>query len=289
MIAPITHVDLRGYRFAISETGSGAPVIMVHGSVSDHRTWQRQMQMLGRRRVISYSRRYHWPNSPIEEGVDYAMEEQVLDLAALVRHVASAPVDLIGHSYGAYLCLLLAIREPRLVNSMVLAEAPVIPLFVRIPPGVGEIARLMASRPRAALSIMRFAAGGMIPATRAFRQGNRDKGLRLFGEAVLGATTFRSLSAERMLQVQDNLIQEEFLGSGLAPLDWQWLVSIEKPVMLMRGERSPAFFGCLTDRLAELLPNARCCTIPSASHIMHEDNAAAFSLEAEKFLNETNR
>lgn len=289
MIAPITHVDLRGYRFAISETGSGAPVIMVHGSVSDHRTWQQQMQMLGRRRVISYSRRYHWPNSPIEEGVDYAMEEQVLDLAALVRHIAPGPVDLIGHSYGAYLCLLLAIREPKLVNSMILAEAPVIPLFVRLPPGISDIARLMASRPRAALSILRFVAGGMIPATRAFRQGNPEKGLRLFGKAVLGANTFRGLSSERMLQVQDNFIQAEFLGSGFAPLDWRWLVSIEKPVMLMRGEQSPVLFGHLTNRLAELLPDVRCCTIPSASHIMHEDNAEAFALEAEQFLMETNR
>lgn len=47
------------------------------------------------------------------------------------------------------------------------------------------------------------------------------------------------------------------------------------PALLLTGDRSPAFLLRLTDRLEELLPNPERVEIPLASHVMHEENAAA--------------
>src|SRR6266498_1583759 len=53
-------VSANGLSFAYVDEGSGTPVVLVHGSVSDYREWSKQMSQLARHyRVIAYSRRYH--------------------------------------------------------------------------------------------------------------------------------------------------------------------------------------------------------------------------------------
>jgi pimeloyl-ACP methyl ester carboxylesterase len=87
-----------------------------------------------------------------------------------------------------------------------------------------------------------------------------------------------------MKQVRENLIAAEFLGSGFAPLRDDWVAGIEKPVLLLSGARSPALFHRIIERLHTLLPDSRRIDIAAASHIIHEDNAAAFDEALTTFL-----
>ena len=97
-------IDINGYGIEYHEQGNGEPLVLVHGSASDARTWNPQRDAFAERhRVITYSRRYHWPNEPIPEGRDYSMNEQVDDLQELLRSLDIAPTHLIGHSYGAFM------------------------------------------------------------------------------------------------------------------------------------------------------------------------------------------
>jgi pimeloyl-ACP methyl ester carboxylesterase len=62
MAATAAKLAIGGYEFQIVEEGHGQPVLFVHGSVSDHRTWQPQVGAFAARfRAVAYSRRYHWP------------------------------------------------------------------------------------------------------------------------------------------------------------------------------------------------------------------------------------
>ncbi|MEX0955671.1 MAG: alpha/beta hydrolase [Rhizobiaceae bacterium] len=280
-----TTLKAHGYEFAFVERGDGAPVIFVHGSVSDYRTWSEQLESFATRyRAVAYSRRHHWPNRPIPEGADYAMDQQADDLAAMIEVVAAAPAHLIGHSYGAFLCLLVAMKRPDLVRSLVLSEPPVVPLFVSNPPKSGELLTLFLSRPRTAMAILTFGMRGLAPATKAIEAGDAERAIAIFGKAVLGAEAYAALPSERMKQVRDNLIAAEFLGSGLADLPEDRVREVRCPVLLPVGSHSPALFHRLTARLAELLPAARRADIPGASHIIHEDNAAAFDKAVLEFL-----
>jgi non-heme chloroperoxidase len=277
------HID--GASFEYVDGGSGEPVVFVHGSCSDHRTWQRQQDEFSKRfRAVTYSRRYHWPNERIHGGIDYSMTEQVDDLQTLLRSLDTAPAHLVGHSYGAFLCLLLAVRQPALVRTLVLAEPPVLPLFVSIPPGPAEILKLLASRPRTALAIMKFGATGIGPATAAFKRNDMESGMRHFGIAVLGRDVYCRLDASRLEQTRANLIRAELLGSGFAPLSSDQVRSVEAPTLLVTGQRSPGLFHRLTDRLEELLPHAERIEVPAASHLMHEENASAYNTAVQSFL-----
>jgi len=94
-------MEIRGAELAVFRSGSGAPVVFVHGSASDHRTWSPQVAPLSERfEVITYSRRYHRPNDHIASGADYSMSQHADDLEALIKKLDVGPVHLVGHSYG---------------------------------------------------------------------------------------------------------------------------------------------------------------------------------------------
>ena len=265
--------------------GRGEPLVLVHGSASDYRTWHWQREEFAQLyHVITYSRRFHWPNDPIHEAEDYSMGQQVDDLRALLHSLNRRPVHIVGHSYGAFLGLLLAMREPALVRTLVLAEPPVITLFVSNQPKPLELLRLLLIRPRTATAIIKLGAQGLGPATAAAKQDDMEKAMRLFGTAVLGRETYHGLSEQRKEQVRVNLIKSEFLGSGYSPLTAQKLRNIQIPTLLLNGQSSPRVFHRLADRLEELLPNSERKEIPRASHMMHEDNAPAFNTAVLEFL-----
>lgn len=283
--AILSNIDLNDSSFKYVECGNGEPLVFVHGSASDYRTWQTQQDEFCKHfRTITYSRRYHWPNEPIDEEADYSMDEHVYDLEAIIQSLGVAPAHLVGHSYGALVCLLLAVKAPQLVRNLVLAEPPAITLFVSNSPKPLEVLKLLINRPRTATALIKFGATGIGPATAAVKRDDMEEAMRLFGTATLGSDAYRRLSESRRDQVRANLIKAEFLGSGFPPLDAEQLRNIQAPTLLVCGQASPRLLHRLADRLQELLPHVERIEIPEASHIMHEDNAAAYNAAVLSFL-----
>ena len=278
-------LDVNGISLEYFENGNGEPLVLVHGSHSDYRTWELQQEEFAKHfRVITYSRRYHWPNKPIPDNADYSMIEHVDNLEALLASLDASPAHLVGHSYGVFLCLLLAIRAPKLVRSLVLTEPPVITLFVSDPPKLTEILKLLVTQPRLAAAIIRFGATGIAPAKRAAKKNDMEAATRIFGKAILGRKFYNDLSEERLEQVRPNAIQAEFLGTGFAPLDSGDLSDIQIPTLLVTSQHSAVLFRRLADRLEELLPNAEQIKIEDSSHIVHEDNAPDYNKAVLAFL-----
>lgn len=234
--------------------------------------------------TIAYSRRYHYPNETIAENADYSMAEQLDDLIAFVQSLDDKPIHVVGHSYGAFLAIFLAIRNPELIRSLVLEEPPIFTLFISIPPKPQEILRLLLTRPRTAIAIIRFAVTGLNPATQAAENDNMDEALRIFGSAVLGQDSFNSLSAERLEQARVNTFKAEILGSGFLPLDADDVSRIQIPTLLINGANSPAIFHRFLDRLHELVPDSERIIIPGASHSSHEDNPDSYNSAVQSFI-----
>jgi len=265
---------VNGVSLAYRENGSGEPVVLVHGTGSDLRTWDGQIGPLSaRHRTIAYSRRYARPNVDIEVGVDDQMLPHVEDLAGLLGTLDIPAAHLVGHSWGGFIALLTAIRHSQRVRSLVLLEPPVLPLFVGTPPRPSEILGLLVRRPRTALAIIKLGAGAFEPARKAHLRGDDEAGLRAFGRGVLGKASFEALSEARRQQIWENRLaaRAQILGAGFPPLRDDEVRRVEALTLLLCGDRSPAIFHRLTDRLAELLPNVERAEIAGASHIMQED------------------
>jgi pimeloyl-ACP methyl ester carboxylesterase len=280
-------VTANGVSLEYQECGSGEPVVLVHGGLSDYRIWQTQREALGQKyRAIAYSCRYHWPNDPAPPDAAHPITEHVDDLQALVTALGAAPAHLIGNSSGGLLCLLAAIRAPELVRSLVLLEPFVLPLLVSVPPKPVELLKLALRHPRMAATVLQFGARGLGPAQAAFERGDLEKGLQLFTRAVLGPRGVDRMTETRRAQAHDNLdIFASQLTRGTFPsIDPDDVRRITVPMLLLSGEQSPPIMRVLTDRLHDLLPKANRIEIPRASHDAQVDNPSAVTDAALTFL-----
>lgn len=70
-------------------------------------------------------------------------------------------------------------------------------LFTSPLPQPSELLKVLVTRPRMALAIIRFCVRGVAPVTKAFRRGNDLVETRLHGDAALGSGRFAWLSEER--------------------------------------------------------------------------------------------
>src|SRR6266700_4240263 len=109
--------------------GQGETLIFIHGSLSDLTYWQYPVTVFSKYfHVITYSRRYNWPNTntPVK---NYSAVTDAEDLAALIKTLHLGKVHLIGHSYGALTALFFAMKYPQQLLSMALAEPPAVSLL----------------------------------------------------------------------------------------------------------------------------------------------------------------
>lgn len=179
-------VKINDVSLEYEERGSGATVIFVHGGISDYRIWKNQVEAFSKYyRVITYSRRYHYPNKWTGDGSDYTVTLHANDLADLILALKAGKVNLIGNSYGAYTSLLTAIDHPELVNTLVLNEPPVLPLLVANPDNPLQLLSLFLNDFSTAKNFMQFGLRHMKPAAKAFKENQMEKGVRLFADGAL--------------------------------------------------------------------------------------------------------
>jgi len=277
-----------GTTLAYVELGDGEPVVFLHGDISDLRTWEQQMAPIGAgHRVIAYSRRFFRPNEEGAAGADYTWPRHVDDLLVFLDATKAAPAHLVGNSSGAYIALLAAIRQPDAVRTLVLEEPPVMALLMSTPPRPAGMLKLFARTPRTAFSLMKYGVTVMVPAEKAFRRGDDDKGMKTFARGVLGGPAFFDrLSPARLRQIKDNVepIKQQLLTGGLPPLADNDLRRMSVPTLIVTGERTAAAMHPLMDRLQELLPNVERVAVPNASHFMHEDNPQVLNKAILDFL-----
>lgn len=277
-------IDVNDYVFDYTDEGTGDAVVCSHGALCDRRIWEKQrVAIAGEYRLIAHSHRYHWPGQSVDEGVGVQMEEQVEDLEALIGELDLAPAHLVGNSSGAYICLMVAIRKPELVRSLVLAEPAAFTLFMSIPPKPLDLPRLLLTRPRTGIPLTRFFATAFGPSMVAFKRGDREAGARKFLNGVLGPRGYASMPEEQLEQVCDNSFPEQFQGSFM-PMTDDEVRNLRVPTLLVDGDRSPTFFARLNDRLEELLPSVERAVIPDASHCPQVDNPEKFNSAVLSFL-----
>lgn len=270
---------LNGASFAYRAHGRGEPMVLVHASISDLRSWEPLEPLVAAHfRVINYSRRFAHPNRPIDDGAEESFAPHVEDLVALIEALDLGKVHLVGNSSGAFVCLLAAQRRPDLVRTLTLEEPPVVSMFLQaLPPTAGEVLKLLFSSPGALLALLKFGAGAIGPATKAFTEGRDDDALDLFGRGVLGDEAYAKLSPARKRQMSDNLKAHRaaLLGAGLPIFTPADAGAIRVATQLVRGSDTPDFQRRINERLAALIPGAKDVCIPNASHLVHEDNPRA--------------
>lgn len=259
-------VGVDGLTLHYIELGQGTPVVLVHGTLEDYRTWDGQLEAFSKGyRLISYSRRYHYPNEWPKDATDFSVTLHARDLAAFIKALNLPPVHLVGHSYGAFIAFLVARDHPEVIRSLTLGEPPVWPLLKTTPEGD---ALLSAAITRS------------IATSEAFKQGNDEEGVRRFVNGVLGDGSYEKIPPPVLKRVMDNV--QELKGEAASrdlfpPTTCEDVQKVKAPTLLVDGELSPKVFHLVDDMLERCLLSVERATIPAASHQMEVENPQAFN------------
>jgi len=108
-------------RLAVAESGTGAPIVLLHGLTASKRYVVMGSKVLerGGHRVIAYDARGHGDSSPAPERTAYAYEDLGLDLVGVLDALGIERAVFAGASMGAHTALWLALREPQRVAALV--------------------------------------------------------------------------------------------------------------------------------------------------------------------------
>lgn len=260
---------INGYDMSYVEAGSGAPLLLVHGSLCDYRFWRPQMEPLAaQRRVIAVSLRHYWPESWDGKGDGFSAQQHADDLVGFITTLGAGPVDLVGHSRGGTVAWLLARQQPQLLRSLTLAE-----------PGLGVGAVTGEQSTDMDRSGFRQRALTLLQA------GDADAGLELFIDTVSGAETWARMVPWLKRMMRDNA--NTLFGQVAEPYETVTAATartLRQPLLLIGGAQSPQPYPAVLNALAALLPDARRATIANASHAMNLWNAPAFNQALQSFL-----
>jgi len=98
----LKNVCVNGVQLHYLESGSGIPVVLIHGGLGDYREWNSQIGRISNHyRMIAYSRRYNYPNDNADILPDHSAIVEARDLAALLDALKLERVHVVGYSYGA--------------------------------------------------------------------------------------------------------------------------------------------------------------------------------------------
>src|SRR3954471_8343353 len=113
-----THIGTVAYRRA----GAGPALVLLHGGLSDGRSWTPQLQSLAHDYDV-----VAWDapgcGGSADPAADLCLADYADAVAALIRALGPGPVHLAGHSFGAGLAIDVYGRHRQLVRSLVLSGA----------------------------------------------------------------------------------------------------------------------------------------------------------------------
>jgi pimeloyl-ACP methyl ester carboxylesterase len=261
---PYYSVD--GVRLYYNETGSGAPLLLIHGLGSSGRDWAEQVDhFAGEYRVLRVDLRGHG-RSERGEG-PYHMARFAREVAVLLRKRGAVPAHVVGLSMGGMVALQLGADAPGLVRSLVVANS-VADAELRTWHDVW----FYLSR-RTAVQVLGMRRVGQILARRLFVKPGQEDLRREF---------------VRRWAKND---KQAYLWSVDAIMGWSvWdrLSSIAAPTLLLAAEHdySPVAEKI---RMAAQMPHADLTVIEEARHALPVERPDAFNAAVETFLEDVSR
>ena len=263
---------VNGYDMAYMERGSGPTLVLVHGSLSDYRTWAPLLtELSAENRVIALSLRHAYPERWDGKGNDLSLSGHAKDVSSFIKALGVGPVHLLGHSRGAGVALLAASMHPEQVRSLILAD--VYP-FKTLLPNTAPVKTEMEKRMAVSLMVLAH-----------YEQHDTEGGLITYVNHIAGPDAWDNTGEAQRERLRSNLwTQLSLLTDAETPLKCAELSKISAPVLIVTGDHSPQIYAYSNDAAKACLQHADKATISDAGHLMFQANPTAFTTEVQFFV-----
>lgn len=245
--------------------GTGSrEMLAVHCSLAHSGTWRGLAEAMdGQVAITAFDMLSHGRSPDWDRNGDY----QDRNVDAGLSLLSDAPVDLIGHSFGATVALRMALARPQNVRSLILVEPVLFRVAVEDAP---EVARRTQEDSK--------------PFVEAFEAGDEALAARLFNRSwssgaprwpdLPEATRAAMTRAIHIVPACDAAVYQDRPGVLRPGI----LQGLDLPVLLVRGGETQPIISVVNEGLARRLTNARSEVIEGAGHmvsITHPTETAA--------------
>ncbi|MFN8621641.1 MAG: alpha/beta fold hydrolase [Chloroflexota bacterium] len=261
-----TYTAPDGTRYAVTRSGQGTPVLLLHGFTGRADDWMPFRPALERLTApIAVDLLGHGASDAPHDPARHAVERQAADLAAFLRAQGAAPAHVAGYSFGARVALRLAVDHPDVVASLLL-ESP----SAGIADPDARAAR-RAADDDLARDLERDGIAAFV---------ERWEALPLFaGERALPAADRAATHAARLRNDPYGLAAS-LRGAGqgaMAPLH-EALATITVPTTVIAGALDQAGLP-RAQSVARAIPSARLVVVPETGHAVHREQPARLARE----------
>jgi pimeloyl-ACP methyl ester carboxylesterase len=248
--------EVNGTRLAYEVTGSGSPVVFVHGFALDQRLWDDQIAAFATDyRVVRYDLRGFGRSAPPRPGESYTHAD---DLRALMAYLGIERATVVGLSLGGWVALEFTVSYLAMVSALVLVDAAL--REYRYDPAFGKFMGKL------------YGTGRTDPA--AAKKFWLD-------HPFFAVTRSRPDAAERMSAMVDDYSGWHWANEDphppLVPPAVQRLKEVTVPTLVVIGELDLPDFRGIADFLVAGIPTARRAEIPAAGHLPNMEEPAAFN------------
>lgn len=254
-----------GTPIAFWRSGTGPPLLLIHGATADHTTtWRSVLAPLERRfTVCAMDRRGRGGSG---DSTAYELAREADDVVAVLEAI-DAPSHVLGHSFGGLCALEAALRTSRMAK-LVLYEGVALRGADAYPPGVIDRLRGMIERGEAEgalVAMMRDVAG--------------------MAEDEIDVLRSQTTAWQRRI---DNArrVARELEADASYVFDPGRFAEMRTPTMLLVGEMSLPRELDNARGVAAALPNARVVVLPGQQHVAMHTDPDLFVREVVSFLSE---
>jgi pimeloyl-ACP methyl ester carboxylesterase len=253
-----------GTAIAYQRSGTGTPLVLVHGTLGSSRRWPVLPALEKTFTVYAVERRGYGESG---DAAPYAIEREYEDIAALVNAIGNGGdgVNLLGHSFGGLCVLEAALLTPRL-SHLVVYEPSLLPVPGKaLYPGdiIDRFESLLDAGDREAVVVTMFRELVNMPE----HEIELLKASPVFPALVSAAHTVpRESRAEEAYRFEPERFKH-----------------FDVPTLLLLGGDSPEFFKTTIEKWHATLPNSRIVVLPG-QHIAHYTAPDLFVETLQTFL-----
>ena len=255
-------LDVTGVRLHYSDSGTGRPVVLVHGNVvtgDDYNTSGVAERLLGSCRVVIFDRPGYGYSERPRWRPWAAFEQAELLHQALTQIGVERPV-VVGHSWGTLVALALAIRHPKDTAGLVLLSGYYFPTFrldaLMVAPGatpvLGDVLRYTISPLFGWLTM---------PLTKRIMFAPASITRRFMAE-------YSNAMALRPWQIRATCVDGVLMVPSARSLQAHY-GELTMPVAIMAGDGDKVVSSKLAERLRAAIPGSSLRIIQGAGHMVH--------------------
>lgn len=264
-------VEVNGYPMAYQDTGSGTPLVLIHGGLVDYRTWRKQIPVFSESyRTIAVCLRHFYPEK--WDGVcnDFSVDQHASDVAALIKKLNLGKVHLIGFSRGGPVAFTVAKMHPELIRTIILEEGNIGSILPETPE---KQKRAAAWKKRAEIACANLQAG------------NPQKAAQEWMDDYAGPGTWEKFPPPLKDIIIDNVWSTTDNGDR-GNITCDDILKFNFPILLLTGEKSRKYYGEICEALRKCKPDLpEPIVVPNAPHTMHNVNPDFYNAAVLDFLN----